>query len=49
MHAFFEWLGTTGWSVALLESIPGGGPVRTLLAEAESRPADGPVASGGQP
>ena len=21
MHAFFEWLGTTGWSVALLESI----------------------------
>jgi murein DD-endopeptidase MepM/ murein hydrolase activator NlpD len=43
-----KWMEKRNVRLALLESIPGGGPVRTLLAEA-SVPAEAPVASGGQP
>jgi murein DD-endopeptidase MepM/ murein hydrolase activator NlpD len=42
-----EWLADRNVRVALLESIPGGGPVRTLLVEAPAQEADNPVASGG--
>ena len=44
-----EWLQDRNVRVALLESIPGGGPVRTLLAEAPVQQASNSVASGGQP
>ena len=42
-----KWLADRNVRVALLESIPGGGPVRTLLVEASAQEADAPLASGG--
>jgi murein DD-endopeptidase MepM/ murein hydrolase activator NlpD len=44
-----QWLEARNVRLALLESIPGGGPVRTLVADARVGPVQGPVASGGQP
>lgn len=50
-----RWLDERNVRVALLESIPGGGPVRTLMVEGPAEdartggPPDGPAASGGQP
>jgi murein DD-endopeptidase MepM/ murein hydrolase activator NlpD len=44
-----KWLADRNVRVALLESIPGGGPVRTLLVEASAQEADAPLASGGLP
>lgn len=45
-----KWLGARDVRLALLQSIPEAGPVRTILAEAQPAEADGdaPVASGGQ-
>ena len=44
-----QWLEKRSVRLALLESIPGAGPVRTLVAEAETPRVDVPIASGGQP
>jgi murein DD-endopeptidase MepM/ murein hydrolase activator NlpD len=44
-----QWLEARNVRVTLLESIPGGGPVRTLLAAGDAGPVGGPVTSGGQP
>lgn len=44
-----QWLEEMNVRVALLESIPGGGPVRTLLAEATVQQVDNPIPSGGLP
>ena len=44
-----QWLEKRTVRMALLESIPGAGPVRTLVAEAQTPPPENPIASGGQP
>jgi len=46
-----RWLQEMNVRVALLESIPGAGPVRTLLADAQTQQPNGAAASasGGMP
>ena len=44
-----QWLQAMNVRVGLLESIPGGGPVRTLLAAAPTQRGEVPIASGSLP
>jgi murein DD-endopeptidase MepM/ murein hydrolase activator NlpD len=44
-----QWEQDRNVRMALLESFPGGGPVRTLLVEAQPSQAENAVASGGMP
>jgi murein DD-endopeptidase MepM/ murein hydrolase activator NlpD len=44
-----RWQQEMGVRVALLESIPGAGPVREIVAQEPSQPADASAASAGTP